>query len=128
MPVPEAPMNHKNRAVARENDIRLARKVISVEPKPIPKLVQSAAHGQFGSSIPRAYARHHGTSLFGCDSVHVEARYSQYCPRWLRGQGRDSQRILQDRTFDRTGVGSRPHMPCATALTDHPKLAALLEP
>ena len=80
MPVPEASVNQKNRAVAREDNIRLTWKVTSMQTESISHPVQRSANRQLRDGIPTAYARHHGASLLRGENVHVGPRRSNYHP------------------------------------------------
>jgi hypothetical protein len=63
MPVPEAPVNHKNRSVARENNVWLARKVAAMQPVAVSEPMKDAPDGKFRRGVARANSGHHGASL-----------------------------------------------------------------
>ena len=54
--MPEAPMNHDDGLVARENDVGATRKVFAVEAEAKPESVRNPANNQlrFGVSAPDA--------------------------------------------------------------------------
>src|SRR5262249_54550290 len=70
MPVPEASVNEKNRAIPWENDIRSSWKVAPMQSKTITHPMKGSPNGQLGRCIPRTDPRHHSASLLGGDNVH----------------------------------------------------------
>jgi hypothetical protein len=61
--MPEASVHLNGHTVPGQRNVRFARQIATVKPKPITQAVEQATDGQFGLSIPLTYARHHGTAL-----------------------------------------------------------------
>lgn len=62
MTMPEAPMHQNNSLVLGQNNVRLSRQVLDVQPKPEPTRMQQAADENFRVCVPSPDAGHHAAS------------------------------------------------------------------
>jgi hypothetical protein len=67
--VPETSMDEDNGLVFWKDDVRLARKIFSVEPKPISEPVEQAADNSFGLCVLAPNPRHNSASFLGAKDV-----------------------------------------------------------
>ncbi len=81
-------MNQKNRPMARENNVRLSRKIGPVEPEAISQAMQGAAHRQLGRGVPRPDPGHIGTPLgiYPHHYAHGMPSLGEYRPGIVSGQ------------------------------------------
>lgn len=73
MSVPEAAVNEYGCTVARQDEIRPARYVLSVETKPESESMKSTADQALGTGVAASYATHHAAARHLVDDVHSYA-------------------------------------------------------
>jgi len=69
MAVPETAMHKDRHIVARQNNIRLAGKILHVQPEPKPCPVKSSAYLQLGFGVLAANSCHHAAANLWRDDV-----------------------------------------------------------
>jgi hypothetical protein len=67
--MPEASMNENYLFMSREHDIRIARQVMTMNPKPIPHMVNEGPHQVLRFGVPSLDATHDPTSLVGGEYI-----------------------------------------------------------
>lgn len=82
VPVPKAAVDKESDAPSAEDDIRLARKVPGMEPKPVAHRVQEPANGHFRSRVPASDTAHEGAPLGRAHDVGPNIRLASALNRW----------------------------------------------